>query len=42
MLDRRNIGCPPTPTVTAGRSSERGKILIDNYEENWDVSKIRS
>ena len=28
--------------VTAGRSAERGKKLIDNYEEIWDILKKRS
>ena len=28
--------------VTAGGSAERGKKLIDNYEENWDILEKRS
>ena len=28
--------------VTAGRSAERGKKLIDNYEEIWDILEKRS
>jgi hypothetical protein len=28
--------------VTAGRSAERGKRLIDNYEEIWDILEKRS
>ena len=28
--------------VTAGRSAERGKKLIDKYEEIWDILKKRS